>query len=232
MSKIASITQATAAAALILSASLEAAPLPGFALAAQTSRLSFYSRGGAKVEADKAERFVSTLEQTLGTSFNGRAEYYRYDTPEQLEVATGSYAQGITYSGRKEVHSVQAFHAHELVHLVAGQMGDPGSFFQEGLAVALGNEGRWNGTDVEKLAKKLVKPAAIRTIVDRFDALDAQQAYPVAGAFVKSLIKTYGVEKVADFFRSCPKPQSRDAAFQQTFGVTLAQATTEWAERL
>src|SRR5205814_442879 len=131
---------------LILTASAAtAAGLPGFTLAAQTAHFSFYSRG-SKVEADKNERFLASVENTLGQPYSGRASYYRYETPEQVAVATGSFAQG--------------------------------------------------------------------------------------GTFVRALLRTYGASKVADFFRACPKPGQRDAAFAQTFGVSLADATAQWMERL
>src|SRR5688572_7624369 len=150
MSKNASAQQTVAAAALLLVATAASAgPLPGFNLAAQTPHFSFYSRG-AKVEADKAEKYLAKLEQMLGADFKGQATYYRHERMEDIAAVTGAYAVGVTLKGRNEIHSTKGFHAHEIVHLVAGEMGNPGAFFNEGLAVALGNDGRWNGADVDK----------------------------------------------------------------------------------
>jgi len=208
-----------------------AGTLPQFALAAQTTHFSFYSRG-AKVDAEKSERYLAALATELGTSFEGHASYYRYDNAEQMALATGSYGEGVTFPQAREIHSTEAFQAHEIVHLVVSQMGDPGVFFQEGLAVALGNEGRWNGSDVDKLAKKVARGEAWRTLMDRFDSVDAQQSYPAAGSFVRSLIKQYGMAKVAAFVKACSRPQQRDAAFEHTFGVTIAQAATQWEAAL
>src|SRR5438874_2431301 len=98
-----------------------ASSLPGFSLAAQTAHFSFYTRG-AKIDAEKNERFLATVEKELGQSYDGRAEYYRYERPEDIAAVTGSYAQGVTYAKQHQIHTTQNFHAHEIVHLVSGQM--------------------------------------------------------------------------------------------------------------
>jgi hypothetical protein len=231
MSKHSTLSQIAVGLSLVASSASAGAALPGFTLAAQTTHFSFYSRG-AKIEAEKSEKFLANVEKLLGAALQGQASYYAYRTPEEVEAATGSLAQGITFSKQREIHSAHGFHAHEIVHLVAGQMGDPGVFFQEGLAVALGNEGRWNGTCVDKLAKKTVKALPIQKLIDQFQTIDTQVSFPAAGSFVKSLIKTHGMEKVSDFFKSCPKARDREAAFQRTFGVSIAQAAADWTASL
>jgi hypothetical protein len=205
--------------------------MPGFTLTAQTARFSFYTKG-AKVEAEKSEQYLAKVEALLGAKFDGHADYYRYSSTTELAVATGAYAEGVTFTGQKQIHSAHGFHAHEIVHLVAGQMGNPGALFHEGLAVVLGNDGKWNGSDVDKLAKRALRGAAALTVLAGFETLDAQAAYPLAGSFVKGLIARHGLAKVADFFRSCSRPTDRDFAFQQTFGVTYAQAVGDWAQAL
>jgi hypothetical protein len=207
-----------------------AAPLPGFVLAAQTTRFSFYSRG-EKVEAAKVERSVDRIEKTLGQKMNGRAEYYRYGSPQELQAGTGHYADGVTFAQSGQVHSTEAVHEHELVHLLAGQLGNPGTFFQEGLAVALGNEGRWQGEKVDKIARRAA--LSIPRLIAQFEAVDPNVSYPVAGSFVGFLVKTYGAPQVASFFKACgPTGQGREAAFTKTFGTTTAQAAQTWQASL
>jgi hypothetical protein len=230
MSKVARIAQATLSL-MVAAATVSAAPLPGFTLAAQTARFSFYTTG-AKVDAEKSEQYLAKLEQMLGAKFDGHADYYRYASTTELAVATGAYAEGVTYTGQNQIHSAHGFHAHEIVHLIAGQMGNPGTMFQEGLAVVLGNDSKWAGSDVDKLAKKFVQKASALSLLGNFEKMDAQVSYPLAGSFVKGLIARHGLNKVADFFRSCQAPQDRDYAFQQTFGETYAQAVGEWAQTL
>jgi hypothetical protein len=224
---------ATMAAGLLAAANLQAAPLPGFVLTAQTQHFSFYSRDNQKVDSQKTERYLAQVEQLLGQQVEGRAEYYRYATAQELAAGTGIYAAGLTLAHSGQIHSTQAFHAHEIVHLVAGQLGNPGVFFQEGLAVAIGNEAKWQGKDVDSLARKAAAGAKLSALVARFDSLDPDAAYAMAGSFVNRLIKTHGIAKVAEFFRACgPSGTNPAAAFARTFGQSLDQAGAAWAASL
>ena len=226
-------TVAILAAGVLAAATLQAAPLPGFVLAAQTQHFSFYSRDNQKVDAQKTERYLTQVEQLLGQQVTGRAEYYRYATAQELAAGTGTYAAGLTLARSGQIHSTQAFHAHEIVHLVAGQLGNPGVFFQEGLAVAIGNEGRWQGKDVDILARKVAGSAKLSSFVARFDSMDADTAYAVAGSFVNRLIKTHGIAKVAEFFRACgPTGTDSAGAFARTFGQSLDEAGAAWSATL
>jgi hypothetical protein len=226
-------TMTTLAAGLVAAANLQAAPLPGFVLTAQTQHFSFYSRDNQKVDSQKTERYLAQVEQLLGQQVEGRAEYYRYASAQELAAGTGTYAAGLTLAHSSQIHSTQAFHAHEIVHLVAGQMGNPGVFFQEGLAVAIGNEAKWQGKDVDSLARKVAGGVKLGALVARFDSLDADTAYAVAGSFVNRLIKTHGVAKVAEFFRACgPSGGNPSAAFARTFGQSLDEAGAAWAASL
>lgn len=232
MSKMAR-TAAGLAVAVLAALNIEAAPLPGFVLTAQTQHFSFYSRDNQKVDAQKSERYLAQVTQMLGQQVAGRAEYYRYATAQELAAGTGTYAAGLTLAHSGQIHSTQAFHAHEIVHLVAGQMGNPGVFFQEGLAVAVGNEAKWQGKDVDALARKVAKSAPISSFVARFDSVDADTAYAVAGSFVNRLIKTHGIAKVAEFFRACPaKGGNASVAFAKTFGQSLDEAGAAWTASL
>jgi hypothetical protein len=202
-------------------------------LKAQTSHFSFYARQDGKVDAERTERYLAQVQTLLGQSFSGRAEYYRYGTPQEVAASTGTYAAGVTFTRARQIHSTEEFHAHEIVHLVAGQLGDPGSFFQEGLAVAIGNEGRWHGKRVDELARQRARTVRLSALVARFDTLDTDVAYPLAGSFVASLIRAHGVAKVAEFFKACgPTGADRDAAFARTFGTTLDEAGAAWTASL
>ena len=146
-----------------------AAPLPGFVLAGQTAHFSFYSRG-EKVDMGKVEKRMGEIEKLFGQSLTGRANYYRYSTAQEVAAGTGHYAAGVTFAAANEIHSTEACHDHELVHLIANRFGNPGTFFQEGLAVAVGNKGEWQGKSADKTAKATsVDIAQLAAGFDRFD---------------------------------------------------------------
>lgn len=230
MRKMAS-TVAMVVGAVVAAASVEAGPLPGFSLKAQTPHFSFYSRTNQKIDADKSERYLAQVQNLLGQKVSGRAEYYRYDNPQEVAAGTGTYAEGVTFARAGQIHSTQEFHAHEIVHLVAGQMGNPGAFFQEGLAVALGNGGKWQGKDVHKAAKAAARGRSVSALIAGFAGLDANTGYPVAGSFVASLIQAHGIAKVAEFFRAC-SGHNTAAAFARTFGTSLDEAGAAWVASL
>ena len=225
-------TVAVAAGAVLAAANLEAGPLPGFSLAAQTQHFSFYSRDREKIDAEKSERYLARVEHLLGQQVQGRTDYYRYGSAQELAAGTGSYASGVTFAHAGQIHSTREFHAHEIVHLVGGQMGDPGAFFQEGLAVVLGNQARWQGADVDKLARRAARGAPLRALVAGFAGMDSDIAYAVAGSFVHRLVRTHGLAKIAEFFRACRPGTDSGAAFARTFGESLDEAGTEWAASL
>jgi hypothetical protein len=212
----------------------QAASLPGFALVSQTQHFSFYSRDPhLKVKADDAERSLREFSELLGQPVEGRTEYFRHERAEDVAVYTGVYATGFAEQGGARLHSVLPSHPHEIVHIVAFHLGLPGDFFQEGLAVALGDRGKVGGVGATRVAKTALAHRAAMTVVTGFRDVDATTAYAVAGAFVEHLIRTRGVAKIAEFFRACPDgPSQRDAAFARVFGRSLDAELANWTAAL
>ena len=202
-------------------------------LKAQTAHFSFYARPDGKVDAERSERYLAQVQALLEQPFSGRAEYYRYGTAQEVAASTGTYAAGVTFTRARQIHSTEEFHAHEIVHLVAGQLGDPGAFCQEGLAVAVGNEGRWRGKRVDEVVRQRARGLSVSWVVAHFETMEADVAYPLAGSFVATLIHAHGAAKVAEFFRACgPSGTDRAAAFERTFGQTLDEAGAAWIASL
>lgn len=223
---IAAILGATLGAATV-----HAAP-PGFHLAATTPHFLFYTRGKASVEPKQAERFLAEVETTLGHDVKGVAEYYRYERPEDLSAVVGEYTTGVTYAESGQIHSTMAAHRHEIVHLVSGQLGSPARFFQEGLAVALGDNGRLWGRDVDQIVRGLGTVPALAALTTQFNRHDPNVSYPVAGSFVGHLIKKHGIASVREFFRRSTGGAQTESTFAASFGQSLAQAEIEWRAAL
>jgi hypothetical protein len=214
---------------LATAVAVQAAPLPGFVLAGQTAHVSFYSRG-ERIDTARVEKKVTELEKLFGQPLGERANYYRYATAQEVAAGTGYYAAGVTFAATGDVHSTEPCHDHELVHLVAGKLGDPGAFFQEGLAVAIGNHGEWQGRSVDRGAK--ASAASILDMVASFDRFDANTSYAVAGSFVAFLVKTHGMAQVVAFFRSCQPGANTTVAFAGSFGTSMETAAADWRKTL
>jgi hypothetical protein len=217
---------------LLAAAPAWAEPSRGFQLAAQTPHFLFYSRNGEPIDVHEVERSLWKVQRLLGQELPGRAEYYRYGTPQEVAADLGEYATGVTLGSLRQIHTVRReCHVHEIVHLVAAQLGDPGPFFQEGLAVALSGS-KWRGKTLAGVRLPATwRRQKISVLAARFERLPSEVAYPVAGSFVAYLIKTYGVSRVAAYFRACGNAGApRDDAFRATFGQGLDQAGAAWAE--
>jgi len=222
---------ATLLGATLTATVLEAAP-PGFRLAATTPHFVFYTRGNASVEPKQAERFLTEVETQLGHDVTGVSEYYRYERPEDLSVLTGEYTTGLTYADSGQIHSSLGVHRHEIVHLVAGKLGSPARFFQEGLAVVMGDGGRLWGQEVDRIVRGMARVPGVSDLATQFNRYDSRISYPVAGSFVSHLIKKYGMPRIADFFRRSTQGAQTEATFAAAFGTSLAQVEAEWRASL
>lgn len=209
-----------------------AAPLAGFALRAETTHFAFFSRGRERLDLKAPEAQLARIEGALGQRIATRVDYYVYERPEDIAAATGRYAGGLTFPGLGQVHSTLASQNHEIVHVVAHSLGDPGPFFQEGLAVALGDGGRWQGQPVDRVAKNVAKATTLASLIAGFDARDPREGYAVAGSFVGHLIKVHGLSSVSQFFKACQGGRGANAAFAAIFGETLDEAGAAWLRAL
>lgn len=215
----------------VAASNLSAAPLPGFSLSGETTQVAVYARPGQKADAAGVGKQVARLARDLGISDLARADFYHYDEAADLMAVTGTYAGGITYPTRRQVHSTKKSRDHELVHLVAFQLGNPGAFFQEGLAVVLGDRGRFQGRSVDALAKPFARQSSLVSLIATFDAQQPGQGYAIAGSFMKFLVETQGLAKVAEFFRAT-QAQGASDAFQSVFALSLAEAGAQWAAQV
>lgn len=222
-----------AAGVSILAAAILAAVMPagsGFEVAGETRNFVFYTRDGAKVDAAKNQKFLDDVAGKLGARVEDRKAYYRYQWSEELAFVVGKAATSASgaYLATGEIHSIKEHDQHEIVHRAAFAIGDPGALFQEGLAVELGDQGRYGKAKVDELARRAAGQVAFRTLADRFLSLAPELRYPLAGSFVKFLIEKHGLSKVSEFFRACPNERARDARFAETFGMTLDAAGSAW----
>lgn len=218
-------------AGLILGTVCDAGPLPGFVLASQTERISFYTRGDERVDARRVEQYLAAVERQLGYRVSSRIEYYRHSHAEEIASVTGAYGSGVTLPRRGQIHSTLAYHPHEIVHIVAAQAGNPGLFFQEGLAVALGDQGKLNGRPVDEVARRWQGRAKLTELVDAFAGLPSDSGYALAGSFMGYLIRHYDLRKVSEFFRACSGMNTAEA-FALVFGARLDDVGGEWVASL
>lgn len=209
-------------------AALDAAPLEGFKRVAESQHFVHFARGNAQTDVAKREACVARFQRILDVHFDRRVEYYAYERAEDLEQMTGGYLAGLFLPTLDQVHATPEAEAHEIVHLLSNELGDPGSFFNEGLAVVLGNGDRFGGWPVDRVARDLLKKHSPVFLASEFGQFRSSwEAEAAAGSFVKWLGKRHGVPKIASFFRACGRA-GQPVAFEATFGQPLAEALHDW----
>lgn len=217
------------AAALLGSPLLRAATPAGFAVVGQTPRLTYYARPGQKVDVRRIDERLVKLEAQLDTQARpGR--YFHHERPEDVAATTGRYAGGVTYSSR-EVHATAFASDHELVHLVGNDLGRPGAFFEEGLAVFLGDQARFRGERVDRVAARVTPRVPLTQIVAAFDEREPGTGYAVAGSFVQHLVRSHGLPRLVQFFRATRR-HTTDAAFRLVYERTLDEEGALWLGNL
>lgn len=214
-------------------ASADAREMPWFKRAVESTHVTLYAPPKGGPDVDRLERELGDVARMLGESKPPRVQLFYYEHASDIAVATGVYAGGVTFPGLGQIHSTAYRLRHEMVHLVASRLGgDPGAFYQEGLAVAMGDGGRHNnGRRVDDVARDVLRGAPMSELIAGFASANPQEGYPIAGSFMRFLLKRHGYERVVRFFRACAKGRSGDA-YQEVFGESVEATGSLWMSRL
>ena len=134
---------------------------------------------------------------------------------------------------------------HELVHIVAGTIGDPPALLNEGLATHMQVDHKWDDVEVDCWCESFNRAHMLLDVGQllRRDDIGSTEsrpgiAYPEAGSFVGFLIEKYGWDR----FRSAYKTlKSSDEAATQNdnvrqlemiYGRSLKELETGWLKRV
>ena len=206
-----------------------------FKRVAQATHGRYYAARGQRVDVRRNEEFLARLFSLFGPAPAGwRVEYYRHASVADLERRIGFAAYGVTDLEALRIDSVHDYHPHELVHAVAGRLGQPPLLFTEGLAVALSAQGLWRGRDMDALAREhMVAGGSLDRLLRTFAEQDPDRDYAVAGSFVAFLLDRGGIEPLVRFLAGCGRDPGRyEAALRAAYGHGLADLEFEWLRRL
>ena len=173
-----------------------------------------------------AEKEIKTISQeqelcfakictVLQTEYSEKIHYYFTSSP--LEIGRvfwdeGTPCNGVALCGREQAkiyavynESVKCVGSHEDTHLISFQINYPESdFIVEGLAMFM--DGLWWGVPNEVWSSYYKYKYPELAIIDLFEnnafaERGCEVTYPVAGAFTKYLIDTFGKEKYFELYR-------------------------------
>jgi hypothetical protein len=144
----------------------------------------------ARAFNDESFRLVSAY---LGVEGPAEVSFMKYPDVATLEELTGF--AGNAFRHKQVIHSIWARDRHEIVHVLADAWGDPPALLGEGIAVYL--SGSWQHKPVKDYARDVARggrwiaPSSMLASLAfrRHPDLDS---YPIAGAFVEWIERTYG----------------------------------------
>jgi hypothetical protein len=126
---------------------------------------------------------------------------------------------------------------HEIVHVVAFQLGQPSRALMEGLATAVNSlSAPSSSVDLHLLNKGLLQTGKLEPIVQVLtDVLETNlYVYNESGSFVLFLIQKYGIEKFKEFYQTIRRrllllnQQHVEQEFLRVYGLDLASVEREW----
>ena len=228
----------------------------------QTRHLDIWARRGSFAErhldsiAAQRERALTTIAQLLDVAAPDtiRLAFYPDSASKTSEThhSGAGMARGSTLVEISN-DSIQLDPYHELVHIVASQLGEPPALFSEGLAVylserlgsdalrLLGSPGR----TVDSATCGFARRGSLIPVDSLFDfteigsaASRATIAYPEAASLVKFLVDTYGLVPFRRAYHtlvatdSAAVREGNRASFERIFGIGILQTERRWREHL
>lgn len=223
--------RAAIALLLLLASASPVRAAAGISRQAESPRFIHFASAPQPKRVRVRERFTERLEAKLGVRVSRRIEFFAYEGQQEVTRALGRPLAGFFAQDLAQVHAAPEAEEHELVHVVSYELGNPGLLFNEGLAVALGNEGRLGRQPVDRIARSILQRLDAETALELAGKGQSYEASCVAGSFVARLIKVHGLPKMAAFFRASGK-RGKPVAFEATFGIDLRTAAADWGRSL
>ena len=188
--------------------------------------------------SETQEKSFSKISSTLNIVYPERINYYFTDSPNAIGRVIWNEdmpCNGVALCGRNKIYAVyteniKCIGSHEDTHLISFLINYPESdFVVEGLAMSF--DGLWWGVPNETWVSyyKTKHPdLSVKALFDNnaFAETGCVIAYPIAGAFTKFLIDTFGIERYLDFYKydGC----EYDEAVRTIFGDSLLELETSF----
>jgi hypothetical protein len=179
---------------------------------------------------------------TLQVNYPEKINYYFTDSP--LEIGRifweeGTPCNGVALCGDNKIYAVytdeiKCIGSHEDTHMISFLLGYPQSdFVVEGLAMFM--DGLWWGVDNEVWSAYYKAKHLDLSIVELLDNdVFAERGcvitYPIAGAFTKFLIDTYGIERYLSFYKY--DSAISEEIVQSVFNTSLHEIEKSFWEKL
>ena len=163
--------------------------------------------------AETQEKCFSKICSTLKVKYTEKINYYFTDSPQEIGTVIWDEeapCNGCALCGSNKIYAVyndkiKCIGSHEDTHLISFLMNYPESdFMVEGLAMYM--DGLWWGVSNEIWAayyKEKYASLSVKVLFDNavFADYGCIVTYPIAGAFTKFLIDTFGIDRYIELYR-------------------------------
>jgi len=216
-----------------------------FPLTSESAHFTYHYATDLPVDPVSQEAFYDWIVAQMGVAPTQKIQYYRYVNAQSIQAATGHLADGYADPPGVTVHTVNPWENHEVVHLLTYIIGPSTDFFGEGFAVAMQVDPASHnftptrlGTPVHDLARLYKSNGTLPRAIDiatsdafQHSGIPAAVTYTAAGSFMEYLAEKYGIAKSLQLFHFANRDvpfSTIDARFQQIYGISMAQADSDW----
>ena len=214
-----------------------------------TERFVFYLLPETLAEKDiqtiaqERQKTLKDICAFLGVSFDHRINFFLFPDAASKRWCMGHQGDGLAFDTTiAEIYNekTRVDPAHELTHIVASQIGSPPALLNEGLAVYMQSDHKWNDQHVDLTTSKLFlqkRLVPLNELIRRNEIGsrpdDGEIAYPQSASVVKFIIDRYGREKFLKLYAGL-RAGAKDnvSRFKDILGVELRIVEREWQEAL
>ncbi|MGE5399349.1 MAG: hypothetical protein ACM3S2_03035 [Ignavibacteriales bacterium] len=196
------------------------------------------------IASRQENNYLEILNRLHLLDHNFRAIFFIFSSFEEYDRITdaGQYGNGHEIGIYDAIYGVDDYSLsnvmgkHELTHFIVDKyfgLGIRGPFkwiTSEGIAVWI--EDHWDGMDLYDFARQRLSEGSISTpysiITNDEPEKILKNSYPMAGAFAKYMIETYGVAKFVKLYQQAAVLES----FEQIYGTSLIAVNNKFLEFL
>lgn len=214
----------------------------------ETSRGVYFHAPGDTVYLEAQDTYYLWLFDRMGVEPAAPLVFLKYRSRAHMERLTGKSVNGWAEIGNRRFHTIWPFDNHEAVHaVVSAEWRTAPALMNEGFAVAHQvaphagiAEPVWSGTLIDTIAARALRGGEIPPVEELLESRDFRKydeafSYPIAGSFVRSVLRRHGYHAAETFFRSSDHEHSAAQlrlAFRAAFGEEIKDAWTIWLNSL
>jgi tetratricopeptide (TPR) repeat protein len=197
--------------------------------------------GPTPLQVRRLDEFYEELSSYLDISLARKIDYYKCGSSKEVGTIFGmppAVGRGSDLHCAIAATSWRSFH--EVVHVLLGQISrkKPTSLVIEGSACCFGGTSIITREAQLSWSKTLVEGKENLAITDIsredgfWSAEDMNDPYAEAGAFVRFLVETYGIDKFTELYKYRDARAELAAEMKRVYGRDIAHLENEWVEWL